>query len=89
MNPGLFLTLTAWSPGGGFPRDLCEGPPHSLWEPAHRVDGSRISWGRKVVLEIPGWFGIWGAGHRAHSFCRSGRRREQVQSGTPQSPHRA
>lgn len=34
---------------------------HSLWESDCWEDGSRISWGRKVVLEMPAWLGIWDA----------------------------
>ena len=39
---------------------------HSLGESDCWEDGSRISWGRKVVLEMPAWLGIWGAGRRVH-----------------------
>lgn len=53
-------TLTAWSPRGGFPRDLCEWPQHSLLEPDCWEDGSRISWdGKEMILEMPARLGMW------------------------------
>ena len=54
-------TLTAWSPRGGFPRDLYEWPQHSLLEPDCWEDGSRISWdGKEMILEMPARLGMWG-----------------------------
>lgn len=86
INPGLFLTPTAWSLRGGFPRDLCEWPQNSLWEPDCWEDGSRISWSRKVVLGTPAWFGFWGAGLRVHRPPQEWEETGEVQKWHPAGP---